>query len=363
MHGNCGLLQGALRKTIAVFVYIFAEMRDSVWDFLEQYDLPVVVGSTVGKSDQSSQRAYSDPCEKWELVVASLQHFHMIGLHMTVRYDSLPRIQRSSIKIMNILRCSRLVGLVTMLIKINAANSLIEDYADCLDLRMEEGEAVENNSCDDLEVLIMPLSEGILETLENLPNPKLYFLLFEFGFQHLDTIGVASLPKRSGSQALRISSLHQRAWLLKLLAIALHTGSGSSSAHIEACQSILSHLFGLEVTEAGNESFSLNLFLPLPQIVSSLKYDTLVRLENVCIEFTGLNMTFNFRWRTSLGTASVSGCIYYYSERGDRMVDLYSFINKLWQLNEVKETIQQLLKWGRKYNRSLEEQALLSFIC
>lgn len=30
-------------------------MRDSVWAFLEQYDLPVVVGSPVGKSDQSSQ--------------------------------------------------------------------------------------------------------------------------------------------------------------------------------------------------------------------------------------------------------------------------------------------------------------------
>lgn len=30
-------------------------MRDSIWAFLEQYDLPVVVGSPVGKSDQFSQ--------------------------------------------------------------------------------------------------------------------------------------------------------------------------------------------------------------------------------------------------------------------------------------------------------------------
>ncbi|VVB01678.1 unnamed protein product [Arabis nemorensis] len=621
-------LKGALRKTIAVFVYIFPEMRDSVWAFLEQYDLPVVVGSPVGKSDQSSQlydmqfelneiearreqypstisflnlinaliagetdvtdrgrrfigifrfvydhvfapfpqRAYSDPCEKWELVVASLQHFHMIlsmynieeedldgfietsslqtqlpviellkdfmsgktlyrnlmgvlevgvnsiisermskiygkilekavqlsleilllvfekdlfvsdvwrplyqpldiilsqdhnqivALLEYVRYDSLPQIQRSSIKIMNILS-SRLVGLVPMLIKINAANSLIEDYAACLELRMEEGEAVEN-SCDDLGVLIMQLLvdninrpapnithlllqfdldapvEGtvlqpkfhysclkvILEMLENLPNPEINFLLFEFGFQllcelnldpltsgptmdllsskkyqfflrHLDTIGVATLPKRSGSQALRISSLHQRAWLLKLLAIALHTGSGSSSAHIEACQSILSHLFGWEVTEAGNESISSSTYplqegfdyagtnsiskskvlalleilqfrspdasMQLPQIVSSLKYDTLIE------DILGNRST------------SVSGSIYYYSERGDRLIDLSSFSNKLWQklhsgfplvdsfpnvaeLNEVKETIQQLLKWGWKYNRNLEEQA------
>jgi nuclear pore complex protein Nup205 len=48
-------LKGALRKTIAAFVNVFPEMRDSIWAFLEQYDLPVVVGSQVGKSDQSSQ--------------------------------------------------------------------------------------------------------------------------------------------------------------------------------------------------------------------------------------------------------------------------------------------------------------------
>ncbi|CAN7078533.1 unnamed protein product [Brassica oleracea var. botrytis] len=630
-------LKGALRKTIATFVHVFPEMRDSIWAFLEQYDLPVVVGSPVGKTDQSSQvydmqfelneiearreqypstisflnlinaliagekdvtdrgrrfigifrfvydhvfapfpqRAYSDPCEKWQLVVACLQHFHMIlsmydiqeedldgftehsqflvsaeksslqtqlpviellkdfmsgktlyrnlmsvlqvgvnsimsermsktygkilekavqlsleilllvfdkdllvsdvwrplyqpldiilsqdhnqivALLEYVRYDSLPQIQRSSIKLMNILS-SRLVGLVPMLIKMNAANSLIEDYASCLELRLEEGEVVEN-SCDDLGVLIMQLLvdcinrpapnithlllkfdldapvEGtvlqpkfhysclkvILEMLEKLPNPDINFLLFECGFQllcelsldpltsgpimdllsskkyqfflrHLDTIGVATLPKRSGSQTLRISSLHQRAWLLKLLAIALHNGSGSSSDHLEACQSILSHLFGREVTEAGNELYSSTTYplqdgldyagtssiskskvlalleilqfrspdasMQLPQIVSSRKYDTLVE------EILGNR------------DPSVSGSIYYYSERGDRLIDLSSFSNKLYQklhsgfplvdsfqnvaeVNEVRETIQQLLKWGWKYNRNLEEQA------
>ncbi|CDY30786.1 BnaC07g16860D [Brassica napus] len=630
-------LKGALRKTIATFVHVFPEMRDSIWAFLEQYDLPVVVGSPVGKTDQSSQvydmqfelneiearreqypstisflnlinaliagekdvtdrgrrfigifrfvydhvfapfpqRAYSDPCEKWQLVVACLQHFHMIlsmydiqeedldgftehsqflvsaetsslqtqlpviellkdfmsgktlyrnlmsvlqvgvnsimsermsktygkilekavqlsleilllvfdkdllvsdvwrplyqpldiilsqdhnqivALLEYVRYDSLPQIQRSSIKLMNILS-SRLVGLVPMLIKMNAANSLIEDYASCLELRLEEGEVVEN-SCDDLGVLIMQLLvdcinrpapnithlllkfdldapvEGtvlqpkfhysclkvILEMLEKLPNPDINFLLFECGFQllcelsldpltsgpimdllsskkyqfflrHLDTIGVATLPKRSGSQTLRISSLHQRAWLLKLLAIALHNGSGSSSDHLEACQSILSHLFGREVTEAGNELYSSTTYplqdgldyagtssiskskvlalleilqfrspdasMQLPQIVSSRQYDTLVE------EILGNR------------DPSVSGSIYYYSERGDRLIDLSSFSNKLYQklhsgfplvdsfqnvaeVNEVRETIQQLLKWGWKYNRNLEEQA------
>ncbi|KAG5379265.1 hypothetical protein IGI04_027107 [Brassica rapa subsp. trilocularis] len=613
-------LKGALRKTIAVFVHVFPELRDSIWAFLEQYDLPVVVGSPVGKTDQSSQvydmqfelneiearreqypstisflnlinaliagekdvtdrgrrfigifrfvydhvfapfpqRAYSDPCEKWQLeedldgftehsqflvsaetsslqtqlpviellkvdfmsgktlyrnlmsvlqvgvnsimsermsktygkilekavqlsleilllvfdkdllvsdvwrplyqpldIILSQDHNQIVALLEYVRYDSLPQIQRSSIKLMNILS-SRLVGLVPMLIKMNAANSLIEDYASCLELRLEEGEVVEN-SCDDLGVLIMQLLvdcinrpapnithlllkfdldapvEGtvlqpkfhysclkvILEMLEKLPNPDINFLLFECGFQllcelsldpltsgpimdllsskkyqfflrHLDTIGVATLPKRSGSQTLRISSLHQRAWLLKLLAIALHNGSGSSSDHLEACQSILSHLFGREVTEAGNELYSSSTYplqdgldyagtssiskskvlalleilqfrspdasMQLPQIVSSRKYDTLVE------EILGNR------------DPSVSGSIYYYSERGDRLIDLSSFSNKLYQklhsgfplvdsfqnvaeVNEVRETIQQLLKWGWKYNRNLEEQA------
>lgn len=55
VHSNFFFLQGALRKTIAAFVYVFPEMRDTTWAFLEQYDLPVVVGSPVGKSDQPSQ--------------------------------------------------------------------------------------------------------------------------------------------------------------------------------------------------------------------------------------------------------------------------------------------------------------------
>lgn len=37
----------------------------------------------------------------------------------------------------------------------------------------------------------------------------------------------------------------QRAWLLKLLAVELHAADMSSSTHREACQSIISELFGL----------------------------------------------------------------------------------------------------------------------
>lgn len=49
---------------------------------------------------------------------------------------------------------SRMVGLVQLLLKSNAASSLIEDYAACLELRSEECQIIENSS-DDPGVLIM----------------------------------------------------------------------------------------------------------------------------------------------------------------------------------------------------------------
>ncbi|MBA0547915.1 hypothetical protein Golob_019046 [Gossypium lobatum] len=94
----------------------------------------------------------------------------------------------------------------------------------------------------------------------------------------------------------------------------------------------------------------------LSQIISNMKYNLLVEdiLRNP--------------------STSGKGGIYYYSERGDRLIDLGSLRDKLWQkfnsvypqlsnfgneaeLNEVRETIQQLLRWGWRYNKNLEEQA------
>lgn len=52
-----------------------------------------------------------------------------------------------------------MVGLVPLLLKNNAANSLVEDYAACLELRSEECQVVENSS-DDPGVLIMQVVEN-----------------------------------------------------------------------------------------------------------------------------------------------------------------------------------------------------------
>ncbi|XP_061373362.1 nuclear pore complex protein NUP205 isoform X2 [Gastrolobium bilobum] len=552
-------LKGALRNAISTFINVSPALKDSIWTYLEQYDLSVVAGPDVQNSPQAiatqvydmqfelneiearreqypstisflnlinaliaeerdlsdrgqrfigifrfiydhvfgpfPQRAYADPCEKWQLVGACLKHFQMIlslydikdedfegvvdqsrlsttkelsplqtqipvlellkdfmsgktafrnimgillpgvnsiiadrtsqiygqllenavqlsleiiilvlekdlllsdywrplyqpldiilshdhnqivALLEYVRYDIQPKVQQSSIKIMSILS-SRMVGLVQLLLKSNAANSLIEDYAACLELRSEEYQTVDNNNDDPgilvLQLLIdnvnrpapnithlllkfnldMPVEQTvlqpkfyyscmkvILDILEKLMKPDVNYLIHEFGFQllyalcvdpltcvpvmdllsnkkyqffikHLDTIGIAPLPKRNSHQQLRISSLHQ---VLELLEIIQFRCPDSTSK--------------------------------LSDIVASMKYDLLA--EEI------------------LGNSGKGG-VYYYSERGDRLIDLASFHDKLWQvsnlgseldLNDVRETIQQLLRWGWKYNKNLEEQA------
>ncbi|KAF7147071.1 hypothetical protein RHSIM_Rhsim03G0247900 [Rhododendron simsii] len=651
-------LKGALRNAIATFVRVSPTLKDTIWRYLEQYDLPVVVGPHPGSSTPSMtaqvydmrfelneiearreqypstisflnllnvliseerdvsdrgrrfigifrfiydhvfgpfpQRAYADPCEKWQLVIACLQHFRMIlslydivdedvdniidqsqpsalaesasfqmqlpiiellkvtifdvkfvqdfmsgkivfrnvmgillpgvnsiisertnqiygqllekavmlsleiiilvlekdqtvsdfwrplyqvsnvsgfqvpldvilsqdhnqivALLEYVRYDSHPQIQQCSIKIMSILS-SRMVGLAQLLLKSNAASSLIEDYAACLELRSEESQIIENSSEDPGVLILQLLIDNInrpapniahlllkfdldtpvertvlqpkfhysclkvmLDILEKLSKPDINALLHEFGFQllfelcsdpltggptmdllsskkyqcfvkHLETIGVAPLPKRNSTQALRISSLHQRAWLLKLLSIELHTADMANSGHREACQSILAHLFGQDVIEYGTDSnipqsfllqnsadivgtgtISKSKVLEMLEVVQFRSPDTSMKYSQAVS-----NMKYGFLAEDILRNPATSGKggIYYFSERGDRLVDLAAFRDKLWQkcntinpqlssfgseveLNEVSDTIQQLLRWGWKYNKNLEEQA------
>ncbi|KAG8487816.1 hypothetical protein CXB51_018635 [Gossypium anomalum] len=358
-------------------------------------------------------------------VVLSQDHNQIVALLEYVRYDFLPQIQQSSIKIMSILS-SRMVGLVQLLLKSNVATSLVEDYASCLEFRSQECQVIENGR-DDPGILIMQLLidnvsrpapnithlllkfdldtsiertllqpkfhfsclKVILEILENLSKPDVNASLHEFGFQHLDSVGVAPLPKRNSNQALRISSLHQRAWLLKLLAVELHAAYMSSPHHREACQSILAHLFGQDVVETGTDVISQSLILQnnkehtATRTISKTKVSELLEVVQFRSPDTTMNLSqiisntkYNLLVEDILRSPSTSGKggIYYYSERGDRLIDLASLRDKLWQkfnsvypqlsnfgneaeLNEVRETIQQLLRWGWRYNKNLEEQA------
>jgi nuclear pore complex protein Nup205 len=630
-------LKGALRNTIKSFIQVSPNFKDAIWSYLEQYDLPLVVGHQIGssahqmstqiydmrfelneiearreqypstisflnllnaliaeESDASDrgcrflgifrfiyddvfgpfpERAYADPSEKWQLVVACLQHFRMIlsmydiidedidsvidrsqlstaqsaapqvqlpivellkdfmsgktvfrnimgillpgvnsiitertnqiygqflekavllcleiiilvldkdlivsdywrplyqPLHIIlsqdnnqivtlleyVRYDFKPQIQQCSIKIMTILS-SRMVGLVQLLLKSNSASNLIEDYAACLELRSEECQLIENSS-DDPGVLIMQLLldnisrptpnithlllkfdldsaiertvlqpkfhysclKVILEILEKLSKPDVNALLHEFGLQllyelcldpvtcgptmdmlsskkyqffikHLDTIGVAPLPKRNSTQSLRISSLHQRAWLLKILALELHTGDMSISTHREVCQTILAHLFGKNIVDLGSDiNLSYSLLESIPETSGTRTISKIKALELLeVIQFRSpdtsmqssqivSNAKYSSLAEDILGNQATSskGGIYYHSERGDRLVDLPAFRDRLWQrynsdnpqissfgseteVNEVRDAIQQILRWAWKYNKNLEEQA------
>ncbi|KAG4390082.1 hypothetical protein GLYMA_06G222100v4 [Glycine max] len=387
-------------------------------------------------------------------IILSHDHNQIVALLEYVRYDFQPKVQQSSIKIMSILS-SRMVGLVQLLLKSNASNSLIEDYAACLELRSEELQNLENNN-DDPGILIMQLlidnisrpapnithlllkfdldtpiertvlqpkfyyscMKVILDILEKLLKPGVNALLHEFGFQllyelcvdpltsgptmdllsnkkylffvkHLDTIGIAPLPKRNSNQSLRNSSLHQRAWLLKLLAVELHAGDVRSSNHREACQTILSYLFAHGLNDIGGgqamppfllhdtsenaaiRTVSKSKVLELLEIIQFRCPDSTTQLSNIVA-----GMKYDLPAEDILGNPGNSGKggVYYYSERGDRLIDLASFHDKLWQkynsayaqasnlgseveLNNVRETIQQLLRWGWKYNKNLEEQA------
>ncbi|CAA0815850.1 Nuclear pore complex protein NUP205 [Striga hermonthica] len=628
-------LKGALRGAIASFVHVSPDMKDTIWRYLEQYDLPVVVGPNAGSTGHAMdtqvydmrfelneiearreqypstisfinllntliaeerdvsdrgrrfigifrfiydhvfgpfpQRAYADHCEKWQLVVACLKHFQMmlsmydlgeddsdasadqsqtsimiqsspvnmqlpvveimkdfmsgktmlrnimgivlpgvnylivertnqvygqllekavllaleiiilvmekdtivsdlwrplyqpldiilsqdhnqiVTLLEYVRYDVHPQIQICSIKILTILS-SRIIGLAQLLLKSNSANSLIEDYATCLELRSEEGQNFDDSSMDP-GVLIMQLLidnigrpapnithlllkfdvdspvertylqpkfhysclKVILQILDELSKPEVNALLHEFGFQlvyelcvdpltsaptmdllctkkyqffvkHLSSIGVSPLPNRNCSQAFRISSLHQRAWLLKLLTVELHSADMTDSNHRETCQSIMIELFGQRLTKDGIDCDASSFILQNEKQIAAtglvskvLELLEVVQFDTPDITMKPSDFISNSRYSSLaediLTNPSTSGRdVYYHSERGDRLINLASFRDRLWQkcnlynsltsssgteaeMNGIREAIQQLLKWGWKYNKNLEEQA------
>lgn len=44
--------QGALRNAIATFIRVSPVLKDAIWSYLEQYDLPVVIGPSLGNGAQ-----------------------------------------------------------------------------------------------------------------------------------------------------------------------------------------------------------------------------------------------------------------------------------------------------------------------
>ncbi|KAF6166344.1 hypothetical protein GIB67_015890 [Kingdonia uniflora] len=159
----------------------------------------------------------------------------------------------------------------------------------------------------------------------------------------------------------------QREWLLKLLALELQTGDMTSPTHREMCQNMLSQIF---VCDMGESELDLRTSNPLffAMTLTMPKLDLLLRLSLIDIELglTGglyvrvlelldvflfrsldtsvrysqfvLNTKYNLQVENILGNPSTSekDGVYYYSERGDRLIDLALFRDRLWQVTTFK---------------------------
>ncbi|KAJ8436841.1 hypothetical protein Cgig2_026165 [Carnegiea gigantea] len=477
-------LKGALRDAIATFINVSPLMKDIIWGFLEQYDLPVVVGTQVGSSTHPiSTQVYDmqfelneiearrerypstisfinlvnaliseerDPSDKGRRMLSTYEItdedidsvVDQLQLS-TVQQPAQLQVQLPAVELMRDFMSGKTVFRNLMAILTPGVNTLITERTSQI-----YGNLLEKAVHLSLEIIILVLGKDlqladhwrplyqllidnisrpapnvthlllkfdldtpiertvlqprfhysclrvILDMLEKLLGPDVNAMLHEFCFQHVDTIGVAPLPKRNSAQALRISSLHQlavpgrlqleeikRAWLLKLLAVELHYGDFTNVNHRETVRKTLACLYGQDLGElegdqdtasafalqngdnhSGTRTIRKNKALELLDIIQFRPPDDGMDFSQVLSnKKCGLLAEEVLR-----SSASDVGSVYYYSERGDRLIDLASFRDRLWQLssfgNEVeltdlREAIQQLLRWAWKYNRNLEEQA------
>ncbi|EPS70536.1 hypothetical protein M569_04224, partial [Genlisea aurea] len=229
------------------------------------------------------------------------------------------------------------------------------------------------------EMCIDPLTSS--PTMELLCSKK-----YNFFVKHLKSLCAASLSRRDSSQTLHISILHQIAWLLKLLCFELHYADIEDPNHLTACRSILTELFGAKLAECGIDhegsssipdaeakvastgGIKKNKILELLGAIQCKAGDASLKMSQFVSDSKFLSLAED----ALSSSKDIEKGVYYTSERGDRLIDLASFSGKLWQvllffllnfsvgeaeLNIAKEAIQQLLRWGWKYNRNLEEQA------
>ncbi|KAL6512343.1 hypothetical protein OROHE_019955 [Orobanche hederae] len=299
-------------------------------------------------------------------VILSQDHNQIVALLEYIQYDFQPQTQ-----------FSRMVGLSHLLLKSSTANSLIGDYAACLEMRSEASQVYKESSRDPgvliMQLLIDNISRPapnithlllILDILDKLLMPDVNAWLHELGFQllyelcvdpltssptmdllctkkyqfyvkHLSSIGIAPLPK--SSEIHRTSSLHQNytQQIQRIAIIVKHAKVFLLSCMARHMLSVASIMMDLNI------SFIMTHKLESPGV--TLK-------SSQFISSAGDILTSP--------TTSGRG-VYYSSERGDRLIDLTSLRDRLWQihsqsstfgneaeLSEIKEAIQQLLRWG-----------------
>lgn len=210
---------------------------------------------------------------------------------------------------------------------------------------------------------------------------------YEFFSKHLDNFVCKPLPKRSSNDQLRVSSLQQRAWVLKLLALELHVGDMDVIVHRDSCRRLLARLFSREPL-GWETGMSLNLvpgrltMTPTHGNIHNIKVLELLEIIQFQLpdthdfpsELHSLKEELKVEEILGNPTTVDQGGVYHLSERGDRLIDLGAFRNILLQeykrlevqynllVNgqkqaELREVMQQLLRWAWKRNKNLEEQA------
>ncbi|KAM0920997.1 hypothetical protein ACQ4PT_007209 [Festuca glaucescens] len=213
----------------------------------------------------------------------------------------------------------------------------------------------------------------ILDNLEKVAKPDINALLHEFSFQllyelcldpltcgpvmdllsttkyqffskHVETIGVSPLPKRNINQALRISTLHQRAWLLKMLALALHVSNISSSVYREAVLAILNDTFGHCTENMKNASMFQSPGTPINTSNGPMNRNKVLELLEV-VQFRCPD--------TSMKYPQLLSNLRVESKMSQELHTQLSESEK----GELKESFHHMLKWAWRYNKNLEEQA------
>ncbi|KAF6157204.1 hypothetical protein GIB67_041665 [Kingdonia uniflora] len=146
--------------------------------------------------------------------------------------------------------------------------------------------------------------------------------------------------KSFDSRKVHEMKLARRAWLLKLLALELQTGDMTSPTHREMCQNMLSQIFVCDMGESELDLCTSNpLFLrndaDYAEVRSITKTKVLELLDVFLFRYSQfvLNTKYNLQVENILGNPSTSekGGVYYYSERGDRLIVLASFRERLRQ--------------------------------
>eukprot|EP00850_Spirogloea_muscicola_P008062 SM000042S15329 [mRNA] locus=s42:324092:335562:- [translate_table: standard] len=383
-----------------------------------------------------------------ESILANYDRRQMLSLLEYVRYDALPDIQRSSIRLMSILS-ARLPKLVAMIIEGGKTDSIVEDYGACLENRMHEIVASPSLSQDngflimqatDLNTIMFfsliltfefPLllegltrqspnvpelllhfnveeagvdGEGwravqrsvlqprrefsclrvILDMLDTLPRPEVNYRLHESGFELLYELRAGSatgtpiaellrgpsytyfshhlpeidtmLPKRSQAQALRVSVLHQRAWLLKLLTLEIHGTDISEGNQHQSCRGLIDALFLPEPLIGAEGDSSLG------EVVGKSKILGLLDLVQFQIpEEISEHPKAQLKLAELVGEEEQN--LFAISERGDRLIDIAALRDAILQglhkgrAANFAEGMDTVLRWAWAQNCRLEEEA------